>query len=242
MRIQDIYSSNTSLIETDIDGEDVKLDQNLNIFTCKIGKDVPLKNLSLSSSTNLTSFPTLPSNLESFYCNGTNLTSLTSVGVDLPNSLIRLQCNDMPNLTSLPNSLPESLQILQCGGTPITSLTPTGVDLPGSLKELGCPFTPLTSLTPVGVDLPDSLEALYCFNTFITTLPNIPSSIRTIVMENNGMVDQDADTIVSNIINKPVYGTDGNVFRVLQQGSTTLTIDPELGSTITTPPYFWSIV
>lgn len=217
-------------IHANIDGDNIKLGQNLNIFTCKIGKDVPLKNLSLVNSTNLTSFPTLPSNLESFYCSGTTFTSLPT----LPNSLIRLQCDGMSNLVNLPNSLPESLLYLECSTTPLTSL-PT---LPNSLKEIACAFTPLTSLPT----LPDSLIGLFCANTFITSLPNIPSSIRAIDMRNNGMTDSDADTILTNIISKPVHGTVGNYLQILQQGSTTLTIDTDLANEITTPPFYWSIL
>jgi hypothetical protein len=120
-----------------------------------------LNNL-LCSSNQLTSLPTLPSQLFELLCYYNQLANLPA----LPNQLGHLWCFGN-QLTSLP-SLPNSLLDLQCQNNQLTSLPP----IPGSLLNLNCSHNQLTILP----DYTNSLESIQCAYNLLTGLPEFPDT------------------------------------------------------------------
>lgn len=133
---------------------------------------------------NVHSFPELPHDLKILYCYRSHITSLQK----LPDTLEKLDVNETPLLTSLPE-LPASLKGLWCSSNGITSLPvlPEGLQslffcdkkidslpkLPTGLKYLYCHNTLLRYLP----ELPIGLLFLDCNNTLLTSLPQLPESL-----------------------------------------------------------------
>ncbi len=121
----------------------------------------------------LTTLPTLPENLEFFYCSDNQLISLPEL-----HKLHKLKILYCPfnQLTVLP-SLFENLQILDCNHNQLTCL-PT---LPKNLQALYCSYNQLTVLPT----LPENLGTLYCSYNQLTVLPTLPDNLRTLYCDNN---------------------------------------------------------
>lgn len=99
---------------------DIFPNANLNLSYLKAGKDVKVRDMYISYSTNLESIESLPSTLQ------------------------KLVCAFSTNLTGVP--LPSTLQYLDVAGcTNLTQLTPPGVPLPSTLQNLNCDYSGVKS-------------------------------------------------------------------------------------------------
>ncbi len=171
----------------------------LNIANSNIGdiKEIKyFKNLQVldCSNNNLTSIPTLPSNLKDFSCFFNNVTTIDSLPLNLinltcsnnlltnlpplPATLIKLWC-DNNKLTNLP-TLPTNIQDLVCSNNLITSLPSI---LPNTIYRLRCSGNLLTSIP----SLPINLNELICGGNLFTQLPFLPNSISVLWCENGSL-------------------------------------------------------
>jgi Leucine-rich repeat (LRR) protein len=155
-----------------------------NVFT-SLPATLPntLTYLDCSYCPHLTGLPTLPTSLQTLWCQDDSLISLPA----LPNTLQTLFCFNN-YLTTLP-ALPASLQSLYCYFNALTSLPA----LNSSLTQLYCYYNNLTSFPAfsnalVFVDCHDnnitsfpsfnnSLTNLTCSNNALTNLPTLPNSL-----------------------------------------------------------------
>lgn len=119
----------------------------------------------------LDSIPPLPLSLTSLWCFSNQLTNLPV----LPSGLIGLDCSN--NLLTYLPSLPSNLTYLQCGNNPLLSFP---ASLPSGLIQLGCAYDQLTSLPP----LPSGLSYLDCSSNPLTNLPDLPSSMGGLSINN----------------------------------------------------------
>jgi len=131
----------------------------------------------------LTSLPTLPSNLKELTCADNKLTSLP----ELPSGLTRLDCG-INQLTSLPK-LPSGLETLNCFSNQIESIT----ELPPSLTDFTCYNNQLTSLP----DLPSSLNSIDCSVNQLTSLPTLPPSLTSLYCWGNHLAELDLSGLTS---------------------------------------------
>ena len=126
----------------------------------------------------LTSFPTLPSNLQRLECRSNLLTSFSV----LPSSLTYLSCGSN-QLTTLP-TLPTGLTDLYCGNNPIVSLSA----LPTGLLNFECGVSNPSSATLTSLPaLPLGLQRLTIFNTNLITLPALPATMTYLLFADNKM-------------------------------------------------------
>lgn len=123
------------------------------------------------SGNHIDSLPTLPTTLNSLFCDINYLTYLPA----LPASLTYLNCSGN-YLSSLP-TLPAQLSGLNCNVNLLTNL-PT---LPALLTSLSCTYNQLSSL-PV---LPLSLNWLHCDHNQLTSLPVLPPLLTYLPCNNN---------------------------------------------------------
>lgn len=131
-----------------------------------------LKFLSCASNP-LLNLPTLPGSLEALLCTNCQLTTFPA----LPSNLKKILC-DNNNLTTLP-VLPSTLTTLFCNDNSLLSLP----SLPSGLINFDCRNNNLTTL-PV---LPSGITQLFCSNNNLNFIPNFPDSLKKLFCANNSL-------------------------------------------------------
>jgi uncharacterized repeat protein (TIGR01451 family) len=122
---------------------------------------------------NLTNIPSLPPNLQHWYCYNNLLTSLPN----LPASLKTLNCEN--NLIDSLPSMPPNLISLVCSNNLLDSLP----SLPNTLANLY--ISQNYNLSYLPSILPSSLARIYANQCNFDTLPSLPSSIYELQFNNN---------------------------------------------------------
>ena len=153
-----------------------------------------LKHFQFQDNQYLTSVPSLPIGLQTFYCAGSSLTSLPAI----PNTVTKLDCsgNQLTNIAPLP----PNLTIFGCSSNFLTNLPA----LPSSLIWFLCDYNQLTNLPT----LPNSIEIMYCGYNQLTSLPSLPASITDLRCEMNSI--SCFPTFPNNVYD--VLSIDGNPF------------------------------
>ena len=113
----------------------------------------------------LTSLPTLPSNLTTLECSNNQIATFAK----LPENLLHLSCRN--NMIVDLDTLPANLKTLNCARNQLSSL-PT---LPETLTQLLCTNNPLTCVSV----LPTNLTSLNVDSTSITCIPNKPQGVQS---------------------------------------------------------------